>query len=108
MPVYCKCCHGEIKSNHDLVVIPSFFRLYPYHVECYGILMKGSDSFLLGQPVNSTRGTFVPFYLLFTYLFLLLFPNFRAQTPIHFISIFLILYATYQRLYSYYKFERNL
>lgn len=108
MAIYCSCCHDEIKSQYELVVVPSFFRLYPYHTQCYGLLVKGSDFWNFGAPVNSKRGTFLPFFVTSLYLFNLLNQNFRAEPFLHFIWAFIIIYPTYLRLYSYYKFEKKL
>jgi len=91
MATYCKCCHEEIKNCYDLVVVANFFKLTPYHINCYTLLMKDSNFFFLGKPVNSFRGSFTPFFLLFSYLFCLLIPSFRAETPIHFVWAFISL-----------------
>lgn len=108
MPIYCHRCYDEIKSQYDLVVIPGFIKLYPYHAECYGLETKGRNSFSLSKPINSTRGTITPFFMIFLYLFYLLNDSFRVEPFFHIFWIIIILIPTYQRLYSYYQYEKKL
>jgi hypothetical protein len=108
MAVYCNHCGDEIKYQSDLIVTSNLFTFSTYHAECYGLVIKRSGGFFIGQPINSPQGTFAPIAVFSIYLFSLLTTNLRTEPVMHFLFALLILASAFPRLYSYYKFEKKL
>lgn len=106
MNIYCKHCNKEIKSKDELIVTTKFMSIVPYHKECYRNLTKRLRTTIIGKPINSSKGTKMA--IMFPIIYILLAAIYGKNGPV-FLWVGLILFIPMIcRLYSYYKYEKNL
>jgi hypothetical protein len=106
MAVVCSHCYEEIEHQSDLIVTGGLFTYNAYHAQCYGLSIK--RGFSLGGPINVKSWIALPIILFCTYLFYLQSPLFRREPILHLIMLLPILVSLFQRVYSFFKFEKKL
>ncbi|PFH82558.1 hypothetical protein [Bacillus sp. AFS088145] len=102
--IHCDRCLKEIRIRGDLVTATSFFKVVPYHEDCYARDIKGAMTlFVNNQPINGFSGNFLTFLAIIIF-FVSLFVKNDMMFIITIMSGINILY----RFYSYFVYERYL
>lgn len=104
--IHCEKCLREIEVRNDLVTTTSWFKVVPYHEECFTKELKSVNTlFVDNQPINGFSGSFIQLLSGLFFIGTTIY-SFSSGTPYYLLLSIMFLIPIICRAYSYFSIER--